>query len=500
MINLDLKNEQIMYGSNSRNIAILLDGSMENTLELLKKNRKKMDLISLSIEDFIKINDLDSLNLMANADMKDYFENLFKNIKNNLSSKGSFVLHVRDKNSLLFKELLVKVFGYDNYITTFLWDNTRNNQNLTTKINDSVEYFYTFAKNNKEFNINQQKFSVVDDKSYNLQDSYVNTKGKYKLLPLDTNSFEFSEDKGKPVIINDYICHAGGSEKETRKKIWTWLWDKEKIKDGYEKGIVVIKKDNKRNPRLFKKQYQFADDDGNEIVRKVNYKNLILNTNNNTTKQEFESNTEIKATNIIAKDVFKHILQALTDNDSNVLELNSIYGSLCSSVIEVNSDLNASRTAYVCSIDVFSQNIIKHLKTKNLDNNTPFNKHNTKVDFSLFYFELSVCDSPIDEFNIDSQLEHTIKSNILFNLSAFSKPMFNSDSQKTVITHNKDRSIVICFEPFPKEDNLAILRDFSNIKYNNLKPILISYESFLCDSAVNDLELDVINMLDFINN
>lgn len=541
---LELKNYRIQYNNPIKNEHIVLYGSDEDSMHIFNKYHKKLDMIFLSVEDLLKFSQISQLELNKNSSLYQMLYQKISFAKYSLSSIGTFVLHVKDKNALGFRELLSQIFGSENYVTTFIWDNMHKSNNIHQKISNTIEYFYVFAKDISNFQVQQKKISVKDDSSYNLEDSFVETRGKYKLVRLDTKSFEFTEDRGKPIVLNNMLCFAGGSEAETRKKIWTWSWDSETIRDRFEKGHVVIQKDNRLNPRIYKKQYQFVDDDGEPIVRKVNYNNIIHNITNISTKKEFESATKTqKASDIIPIDVFKHIVKALTNQNASVLNLSTFYGTLSASIMELNYNENTSRICYSASPDIVSEkdylNLLEKAKLitpkpkkktdlhlwedsvrkvidspayEKLINSTVYLKHTpcfknvvtyltgknplslprtTKninfIDASLIVFKITENTKEMDMFDLTDDDKNKIESSITFDNECFSIYLVNDTETETKVLFNSEQAFVLSYALFKTDKLMEILHQYEHTKYKNKPSYLIVHNSLICDSKIDSL-------------
>lgn len=530
------------------NHVILNSNKDSDVLDYFHKNNKKMNAVYISIEDFINyfqetIGIKESLfkNIYESSDIQNWILDIVEKSKKILTDSGVFILHVKDIHSLGFREILSKTMLEKNYVSTFVWDNMKKNNNFNKKINNTTEYFYVYAKDIDNFNVQQKKISVLNDSSYNLQDEFLMYRGKYKLVPLDSKSFDHSKEKSKPFFLNGIMCFAGGSEKEHRKNEWTWIWDSAKIKDRYEKGFIVLKKDSKNNFRIYKKQYQLVDDLGEPIERKVNFNNIILDISNSSTKKEYESITGKKCNSLVAKDVLKYILKATTDSESTILNLSAFFGTLSASVMEMNYDEHSSRTVYnsfssreiktnsirlaldlgllelddvkdrlqdledidniyseldtseivlnkdfVVKYEVFSY-LIKYLSGKNPLAKPTNHKNIVFCDSTISVFNLIPNDEDLDLFDISKEEKNKVLSHIKFNENLhYKKANYFLNDSITVIT-TLEYIYIVVFIPQLSNDALNIIKDIDSDNILDKEIKLYALDSVLSDIKLQDL-------------
>ena len=95
--------------------------------------------------------------------------------------------------------------------------------------------------------------------SFDLEDEFVNERGKYKLTqPLDYSSLSYSPSLDYPLILNGKTYYPGGDKKawedrqngNHRKSDWAWRWSKSAVEWGIQQKMIVLKGD-----RIYTKTY-----------------------------------------------------------------------------------------------------------------------------------------------------------------------------------------------------------------------------------------------------
>ncbi|WAM05315.1 DNA methyltransferase [Mycoplasmopsis cynos] len=125
------------------------------------------------------------------------------------------------------------------------------------------------------------------------------------------------------------------------EKDWRWRWSAEKVKWGIKNGFVVFK-----NDKVYTKQYQFVDNNGNLIKRESKWSNLILDIHGSIGTNEQK--------NIFDRKVFDHPKPSILINflinlsqikkDSRILDFFAGSGTTAHAVLELNKEDGGNRT------------------------------------------------------------------------------------------------------------------------------------------------------------
>ena len=172
-----------------------------------------------------------------------------------LSDQGVVFCSIDDKNQAYIKCLFDEVFGESSFLFNVPRQTIKGGKTTST-IYKNHDYVLAYSMN-KEI---QFALLDTDTSSYNLEDEFVETRGKYKLTQtLDYDSLSYSE--GMDYILNfeggRYI--AGGSEEAREKRLagnhatqdWTWRWSESDIDWAIRNKLLVLK-----GNRIYTKTYE----------------------------------------------------------------------------------------------------------------------------------------------------------------------------------------------------------------------------------------------------
>jgi adenine-specific DNA-methyltransferase len=137
----------------------------------------------------------------------------------------------------------------------------------------SQDFVLFYAKDINSLKVNKKK-SILE--GYYLEDEYLSTRGRYKLNKLHRGNIHYFESLDYPIKAPEgtEIWPDG----DTNDKRWTWIWSKDKVESGLKNGFIVFKKKGKWS--VYFKEYEFVDNEGNQIEITKPYDTLILNTPN----------------------------------------------------------------------------------------------------------------------------------------------------------------------------------------------------------------------------
>lgn len=183
--------------------------------------------------------------------------------RNLLTEDGVIFISIDDNEVANLRKICDEIFGEDNFIAQLVWTNKEGGGGSDSKlIRIKHEYILVYAKTVANCIINGVK--IENEERYSKEDEYVSVRGKYYLQPLSMGSLGYIESLDYPITAPD---GAKVYPNLNNKKINRWRWGKDKVEWGKENGYLEFIKDKNNNWLVFTKQYLYADNEGNIIVR-----------------------------------------------------------------------------------------------------------------------------------------------------------------------------------------------------------------------------------------
>ncbi|WP_297195417.1 site-specific DNA-methyltransferase [uncultured Campylobacter sp.] len=185
-----------------------------------------------------------------------------------LKDDGVIFCSIDDRNQAYVKCLFDEVFGERNFIFCAPRVIKKGGKSTST-IQKNHDYVLAYSKNiecMENFSLDER-----DESDFNLEDEFVETRGRYKLTQtLDYSSLQYSTNMDFEIEINEKIFYAGGSKEKYLERLsgkhgktdWVWRWSKSAVEWGIKNGFVVVK-----GNRIYTKTYLKCE--------KVNGKNEI---------------------------------------------------------------------------------------------------------------------------------------------------------------------------------------------------------------------------------
>jgi len=341
---IEIKDKEIFKNEN-KPFNYLIEGENLHGLEILKSEYdNKIDLIYIDPPyntggDLIYKNKYGS----EHSEWLNFMLERLRIAKELLSESGIILISIDDKEYAYLKVLCDGIFKEKNYIGTMIWESKGSCANQTKYLCVKTEYILCYAKDKKKCKINREKVNNLD--SYKLEDEFVNTRGKYKLNQLDRTSLGYSKLMNFPIEIDGEIAIPGGTPEENSKHIWIWRWSKKKVEWGIKNKFIVMKKDKKGINKIYTKQYQYCDNEGNIFVRAKPYSNVIdtIKTVHGTIELEniFGRNRSFAYPKPVG--LIKHLLKIFSQPDSLVLDFFAGTGTTGHAVMEKNKEDGGER-------------------------------------------------------------------------------------------------------------------------------------------------------------
>ncbi len=199
--------------------------------------------------------DSDGNRLSTNSDTNgryhsDWLSMMYPRLKlarNLLKDDGVIFISIDDNEVANLRKLCDEIFGEDNFVAEFVWQKASGNQNDNKYIAISHEYILCYAKSKNIFSAYNLPPTKDMLKIYNLDDEYLETRGKYYLRNL--NDFSIGD---RPGLHYDIKCPDGIM---LNGKIHQWRCDINRFEWRLSKNRIVFEKNANKEWEVFYKQY-----------------------------------------------------------------------------------------------------------------------------------------------------------------------------------------------------------------------------------------------------
>ncbi|MDO4800867.1 MAG: site-specific DNA-methyltransferase [Prevotellaceae bacterium] len=255
------KNEALSFsdGKEGPHHKLIIGDNYDALQNLLIEYRGRVDVIYIdppygkdSMGEFAKTNYDNSLtrdNLLSMLHPRLFLA------KQLLSKDGVIFCSIDDRNQAYVKCLFDVVFGESAFLFNVPRQTIKGGKTTTT-IYKNHDYVLAYTTN-KEI---QLTLLDTDTTSYDQEDEYVATRGKYKVTQtLDYDSLSYSSSMDYILNFNGKKFVAGGSLEEREKRIngnhakqdWTWRWSETDIEWAINNKLLILK-----GNRIYTKTYE----------------------------------------------------------------------------------------------------------------------------------------------------------------------------------------------------------------------------------------------------
>lgn len=175
--------------------------------------------------------------------------------KSLMSKEGVIFCSIDDRNQAYIKCLFDDVFGESSFLFNVPRQTIKGGKTTST-IYKNHDYVLAYSMN-KEI---QFALLDTDTSSYDMEDEFVETRGKYKATQtLDYDSLSYSEGMDYVLTFEGKEFVAGGSIEARAKRLagnhakqdWTWRWSKSDIEWAIRNKLLILKGD-----RIYTKTYE----------------------------------------------------------------------------------------------------------------------------------------------------------------------------------------------------------------------------------------------------
>lgn len=351
----------------------LLEGDNLHSLKLLEKTHKgKIDVIYIDPpyntgkDDFVyDDNYVGAEDSYKHSKWLSFMECRLKIAYRLLSEDGLIFVSIDDNEQAELKCLLDGIFSEDNFIIT-LPRITKKSGKTTGSFSKNHDYVLVYTKQNKDIFV----MGEHTDPDFNLEDKWIQTRGKYKLnQTLDYDSLSYSASLDYPLTVEGETFYPGGNryawEERHRgnhkRADWAWRWNRELFDFGYRNDFIVIKRKGDGSARIYTKTYLNAriekDKNGSYVIEYVKRTKplssigLIENKYSNDKakkdlsvfglQDEFEYSKPVE--------LIKTLINSHYNKNAIVLDFFAGSGTTAQAVLELNIEDGGKRKFILCT-------------------------------------------------------------------------------------------------------------------------------------------------------
>jgi adenine-specific DNA-methyltransferase len=259
-----------------------------------------------------------------------------------LSNDGVIFISIDDNEQANLKLLCDDVFGEENFVANMIRQEKAGSGHDSKGLAIEYDYIICYAKNALTTELNKEIVDVENDEKYKLEDEFVKERGKFYLRDLDFKG-SYSQSLDYSITLpNGKEIWAGGKQGQPN----TWRWSKKKFEWGIENKFIVFK-----DEKVYIKQYQFVDNEGNKRERFLPFRALtkFLNSEGTQDLTALELNSVFsfpKSVNMI-----KYLLKISTSENDIILDFFAGSGTTGHAVMQLNAEDGGKRKFILCQID-----------------------------------------------------------------------------------------------------------------------------------------------------
>ena len=272
-----------------------------------------------------------------------FMKNRLEISKKLLSTKGVIFISTNDEGVYYLKMLCDEVFGYEKYITNFIWKKRAGGGNDSEGVAMDHEYILCYGNvaGLKKLDFNEEQL-----KKYEFEDAKLATHGPYSLKNLHDSSLQ--DSKG---LHHDIECPDGSI---LLGKDYQWKCNKNTFDERYEDDRIVFSQDKNGKWRvqykiyLYENKGQLLYDENGRIIQKGIIPNAMLDSvasNSDGTKDLKTLFPEVKKVFSYPKPVklLKHLLKIVDNKNAIVLDFFAGSGTTAHATLDLNKEDGGKR-------------------------------------------------------------------------------------------------------------------------------------------------------------
>lgn len=260
--------------------------------------------------------------------------------RNLLTQDGVIFISIGDQELDNLKKLCGEIFGEHNFLANIVWANREGGGGSdSTTFKSKHEYLLAYARSRDNSEIYGDE--TKEDKSYAYEDEFVEERGRYKLIKL--NSFSIQYSKSMDYEIKNEDGSISVPSENGRRGIWRWSRDK--YEWGLKNGFIVKKKRDDGYWTIYTKQYFKVNNNGKPIVRTLPPNALV---------EKYSSTGATKALSALLEGTkifdypkpvsyLQHIMQWVTRSDDFILDFFAGSGTTAHAAMQLNAEDGGAR-------------------------------------------------------------------------------------------------------------------------------------------------------------
>lgn len=276
-----------------------------------------------------------------------------------LTEDGVIFISIDDNEQANLKLLCDEIYGEENFVAKFDW-RKKTGANDAKDIAIVTESILLYAKNKNSTIKNDiwaRDKDSINYKRYNLEDEYIEERGRYYLDTLDRGGLQYSDSMNFGIQAPDGGIIFPNGRSMFLNDGWIWKWSKDKIKWGIKNKFLEFVKSEKSQSSEYTikyKVYQKVDNEGKPRKKLGRaYSNLITNPINQQGNEDFSKlfSGIVFFTNPKPIELIQYFIRTIADDSFIILDFFAGSGTTGHAVMQLNAEDRGNRKFILCQID-----------------------------------------------------------------------------------------------------------------------------------------------------
>lgn len=236
-----------------------------------------------------------------------------------------------------------EIFGEDNFVAELIWSNHEGGGGSDSRhFRIKHEYIVVYSTDYSKLVISQEV--ILEDDSYSFQDDYLEERGKYKLIKLNSFSIQYSQSLDYEIVSPDGSILLPS---ENRKK-GCWRWSKSKLEWGLQNSFIEFRTNSEGKEWVYTKQYFKVDNNNQPIVRSLPPKGVINQFSSTLARKQLECLFESKVFSYSKPvDLISKLVGLSPEKNAVILDCFAGSGTTGHAVMKLNAEDGGQRQ-YIC--------------------------------------------------------------------------------------------------------------------------------------------------------